>query len=197
MSHKNSIEGVPSSLAKVTQFTCSQEDIVFENELSSLVAVMSRDLDSALTKRERDAVNAWFASNKTFHSMRDHPQHGVPMLGGMWGFRPSMNRAMASLMHEKIHNKELIVKYGGRGDQSFLSEHVWPKAKFSAIAHDSFLCANGYGHKTEAFPTQRPSANETNCFIGCIRPCCGQGKMPFGECPKACRPTDHPDWLYC
>ncbi|CAF4355383.1 unnamed protein product, partial [Adineta steineri] len=49
----------------------------------------------------------------------------------------------------------------------------------------------------EAFPTQRPSANETNCFVGCVRPCCGTGKMPFGKCPKECRPKDHPEWIYC
>ncbi|CAF3715936.1 unnamed protein product, partial [Adineta steineri] len=51
--------------------------------------------------------------------------------------------------------------------------------------------------KSEAFPTQRPSANETNCFVGCVRPCCGTGKMPFGKCPKECRPKDHPEWIYC
>jgi hypothetical protein len=158
---------------------------------------MSRDLDSALTKRERASVNVWLASNKSFHAMRDHPMHGVPMLGGMWGFRPSLNRNLSRSIHEKIHNSKLIGKYGGRRDQTFLAEHVWPEAKRSAIVHDSFLCTNGFGHKSEPFPTQRPSANHTNCFVGCVRPCCGQGKMPFGQCPKACRPSQHPEWLYC
>ena len=42
------------------------------------VAIMtSRDLDSPLTKRERAAIDEWIASNLTFHSMRDHPQHAV------------------------------------------------------------------------------------------------------------------------
>ncbi|CAF2641649.1 unnamed protein product [Rotaria sp. Silwood2] len=159
--------------------------------------MMSRDLDSALTKRERDAVDVWLASNKSFHTMRDHPMHGVPMLGGMWGFRPSLNRNLSRLIHDKIHNQELIKRYGGRADQGFLSSHIWPFAKASAIAHDSFLCTHGFGHQADPFPTQRPSANETNCFIGCVRPCCGFGKMPFGECPKRCRPKDHPEWIYC
>ena len=161
------------------------------------VLVMSRDLDSALTARERSAVNAWLASNKSFHAMRDHPMHGVPMLGGTWGFRPSMDRTFARSIHNKIHDRAIVKKYGGRGDQTFLTREVWPQAKASAIVHDSFLCVPGYGHKTDPFPTQRPSANQTNCFVGCVRPCCGQDKMPFGECPKQCRPPDHPEWIYC
>jgi hypothetical protein len=69
---------------------------------------MSRDLDSALTQRERDAVNVWLASNKSFHSMRDHPMHGVPMLGGMWGFRPPLDPKTSHLLHNKIHDRELL-----------------------------------------------------------------------------------------
>jgi hypothetical protein len=158
---------------------------------------MSRDLDSALTRRERAAVDAWLASNKSFHSMRDNPMHGVPMLGGMWGFRPSLNPKMSRLIYEKIHNQTLIKRYGGRGDQTFLAREVWPQAKSNVIVHDSFLCKNGFGQKPEPFPTQRSSANETNCFVGCVRPCCGHGKMPFRQCPKECRPKDHPEWIYC
>ncbi|CAF3491022.1 unnamed protein product [Rotaria socialis] len=159
--------------------------------------MMSRDLDSPLTKRERAAVDVWLASNKLFHSLRDHPQHNVPMLGGMWGFRPSLNRSISRLILDKIYNRELIKRYGGRADQSFLSSHVWSYAKASVIAHDSFLCKHEFGQKSEPFPTQRPSVNETNCFIGCTRPCCTPGKRPFGPCPPECRPKDHPEWVYC
>jgi hypothetical protein len=158
---------------------------------------MSRDLDSALTRRERAAVDVWLASNKSFHTMRDHPMHNIPMLGGMWGFRPSLDPKISRILHDKIHNRELVKRYGARGDQNFLGTHVWPLAKLSAIAHDSFTCRSNFGHKPQAFPTERPSANETNCFIGCVRPCCGRGKMPFGQCPDKCRPIDHPEWLYC
>ena len=161
------------------------------------IVVMSRDLDSAFTLRERAAVDAWLASNKSFHTMRDHPMHGVPMLGGMWGFRPSLDRTLSRMIHNMIHDPKLVGRYGGRGDQTFLWQQIWPHAKQSAIAHDSFLCTNGYGHRPVAFPTQRVSANETNCFVGCVRPCCGKGKMPFGQCPIKCRPPDHPEWIYC
>ena len=158
---------------------------------------MSRDLDSPLTKRERAAVDVWIASNKSFHTMRDHPMHGVPMLGGMWGFRPSIDRATSRLILEKIYNRSLVEKYGESRDQTFLDEHVWPIAKLSAISHDSFLCRHDFGHQPQPFPTQRSSANDTNCFVGCIRSSCLQGQLPFDHCPIECRPKNHTDWLYC
>jgi hypothetical protein len=158
---------------------------------------MSRDLDSALTQRERSAVNVWLSSNKSFHAMRDHPKHRIRMLGGLWGFRPSFNRSLSRLILNKIHNRDLIKPYVGRADQAFLAEHVWPFAKPSLLVHDSFFCKDGFGYKTEPFPTQRPSANKTNCYVGCLRSCCGHGKMPFKECPKECRPKNHPEWIYC
>jgi hypothetical protein len=150
-----------------------------------------------LTPRERAAVNVWLASNKSFHAMRDHPWHSTAMLGGMWGFRPSLNPNISRRIHNIIHNRELVARYGGIADQAFLTSYVWPLAKSSAIVHDSFLCRNGYGHHSEPFPTQRPSANKTNCFVGCVRPCCSSEKMPFEVCPKECRPKDHPEWIYC
>lgn len=160
---------------------------------------MSRDLDSAFTRRERAAVDAWLASNKSFHSMRDHPRHKIRMLGGMWGFRPSLNRSLSRMILKKIHNESLVKRYIGRADQSFLTDHVWPHAISSILVHDSFYCTHDFGlkHNAEPFPTQRPSFNETNCFVGCARECCGPGKAPFGPCPKKCRPKNHPEWFYC
>ncbi|KAB7494078.1 hypothetical protein Anas_10948 [Armadillidium nasatum] len=50
--------------------------------------LLSRDLDSEILKREYDAVSEWLNStNKSFHIMRDHPQHCVQILGGMWGIK--------------------------------------------------------------------------------------------------------------
>jgi hypothetical protein len=178
--------------------------VLFDDELSKenifskciCILVMSRDLDSALTPRERAAVDAWLASNKSFHAMRDNPVHSTPMLGGMWGFRPSRSPNISRVIHNKIHDRNLISRYRGRADQGFLAAHVWPIAKSSLIVHDSFLC-NRYGYRAQPFPTQRPSPNETNCFIGCVRPCCGRGIMPFKPCPEQCRPKDHPEWIYC
>jgi hypothetical protein len=47
----------------------------------SVDIMASRDLDSPLTSRELAAVNQWLLTNKSWHAMRDHPLHTVPMLG--------------------------------------------------------------------------------------------------------------------
>ena len=157
----------------------------------------SRDLDSPLTPRELAATNEWLATNKSWHVMRDHPLHTVPMLAGLWSFRSALNRTFARLLLAKLVNSSLISHYGGKGDQPFLTDHVWPHIQNEVIAHDSHLCMRSYGLNSRPWPTRRPLLNETGCFVGCIRPCCPPIKFPFGECPLACRPKDHPDWTMC
>ena len=48
---------------------------------------LCRDLDSRFSKREAAAVGEWLQSSAAIHVMRDHPQHGAPLLGGLWGAR--------------------------------------------------------------------------------------------------------------
>jgi hypothetical protein len=42
---------------------------------------LSRDLDSELTAREREAVLEWMGTGKPIHAMRDNPFHNTPILG--------------------------------------------------------------------------------------------------------------------
>ena len=55
----------------------------------SVSTMVSRDLDSRLTGREAAAVSQWLTDPQQlpFHVMRDNPQHGTEILGGMWGAR--------------------------------------------------------------------------------------------------------------
>jgi hypothetical protein len=156
--------------------------------------VLSRDLDSPLTLRERSAVDAWLLSNKSFHAMRDHPLHETIVLAGMWGFRPSLNRKLSRTIHHKLHNTTLVKAYTGLGDQPFLAQEVWPYVTNDRLVHDSFHCEK-FGEAVP-FPTQRPPLNETYRFVGCIKPCT-QAAHTFNKCPIACRPKDHKDWVDC
>ena len=49
--------------------------------------MMSRDLDTRILLREKLAVEQWLKSDKVFHIMRDHPNHGWVILGGMFGIK--------------------------------------------------------------------------------------------------------------
>ncbi len=85
--------------------------------------MMSRDADSRLSERERLAVDAWIASGADLHVMRDHPYHGVPMLGGMWGVNGGKLKRIAQAMEEFKPNSN-------KGqDQAFLWEWVCGKVK--------------------------------------------------------------------
>ena len=70
----------------------------------SVDVMVSRDLDSRLTTREQAAVEEWLNTGLAFHVMRDNPQHGTEILGGMWGarmdsgLRAELGKAMSGLL---------------------------------------------------------------------------------------------------
>lgn len=98
--------------------------------------MMSRDTDSRLSEREKLAVEEWISSGADLHIMRDHPYHGVPILGGMWGVRGSKLKGIASAM-ENFKPTEAKGQ-----DQAFLWEWIWGKAQsgeLSCCIHDPFF----------------------------------------------------------
>ncbi len=61
--------------------------------------LISRDLDSTTSEREREAVAEWEVSNKTVHVMRDSQWHDTEILAGLWGvknygFKPGVAREL-------------------------------------------------------------------------------------------------------
>jgi len=93
---------------------------------------ISRDIDSRLNYREKAAVDEWLVSDKKLHCMRDHLEHNVPILGGMWGCKkgliPDIGAEVASWG-----------KYDYKGcDQDFLRERIWESFRSEAIVHDRY-----------------------------------------------------------
>jgi len=137
-------------------------------------AFISRDLDSRLNPREAAAVDEWLASGKRLHTMRDHYEHIVPILGGMWGCRhwPEFGHLLGGWR-----------KVGKMGDdQDFLKEKIWPLAKDDCIQHDLYIVdttietPNGPftykpveffgGSNLRPFPPHVPLANEHGKHVG-------------------------------
>lgn len=96
--------------------------------------VLVRDADSRVTSREVAAVNEWLLSEYSFHCMRDHIEHNVPILGGMFGFRGKSINIMKSALSMGIKNIPSVKGY----DQSFLSRFVWPKVADDVMVHDKY-----------------------------------------------------------
>lgn len=116
---------------------------------SNIETLLVRDCDSRLWFRERAAVDEWLASDKSFHIMRDNHQHGVPILGGMWGVRDNL------LYNIKDMIKAYIKGNFWQVDQNFLRDVVYPIIKDTAFIHDEFFGGSPY-------PTPRNSKH----FVG-------------------------------
>lgn len=112
-----------------------------------------RDCDSRLSKRELDAVQAWIASDKKLHIMKDHPYHGqFPILAGMWGIKCD---AIVGSISEVLEEYSKIADPQYFYDQLFLAAYVWPLFKDSCMIHDEFFSNSPF-----------PSKRESGRFVG-------------------------------
>ena len=173
---------------------------------------MVRDLDSEIFQREVQAVNEWlFETSYAFHMMRDHYYHDIPMLGGLWGLasnrlsiRDRFTIANALIPPKNEDDRQEFLKlYSNKGDQLFLTHHIWPLARKNSIAHDSFSCLwSRYVYRGDTRPFRSKREHPT-CFVGCPKPCCTYDMKKntdlsgYKQCPYACRPDGHKDWIFC
>ncbi len=117
-----------------------------------------RDADSRLSVREKAAVDAWVASGKTFHVMRDSVHHRRRMLSGMWGGVGASIPDIAQRIDAWGHYDRW-----GTSDQ-FMSEVIWPLVGDRALCHDSL---DHFGD-AQPFPPHPPL--EGTCYVGEIVP---------------------------
>ena len=154
----------------------------------------SRDLDSRPTGREWAAVEEWLRSDRTYHVMRDHPNHKVAMLGGLWGMRFDRMQNDNG-RREIVHIFEKMLCRGAkwfRGlDQDLLKEHLWPVAKKDMVAHDSWHCKWFESPMNQPWPVRRKM--EGRNFVGSVT----EKHRLTAECPAECRPRKHPEWTLC
>jgi hypothetical protein len=91
-----------------------------------------RDVDSVVTQREREAVDAWLASERWFHVMRDWWTHTDVMLAGMWGgvagVLPDLRASLEGYRPDTMETPNI--------DQWFLRDRVWPYVRLSCLVHD-------------------------------------------------------------
>jgi protein O-GlcNAc transferase len=104
--------------------------------------VISRDTDSRLSQREKDAVDDWLNSSFDFHIMRDHPYHRTEILGGMWGARNGILKGINKMIDDYVKGDFWQV------DQNFLRECIYPIVKNNSCVHDEFF-------ENKPFPSKR------------------------------------------
>lgn len=123
----------------------------------SIDRFISRDTDSRLNIREKVAIDDWINSDYKYHVMRDHKNHDIPMLGGMWG-----------CVGGSLNINELLLKwndFNNKGcDQKFLSKLVWPQIKDECLGHASYYHDRYGGLKARNFPSHPRMAHGS--FVG-------------------------------
>lgn len=161
---------------------------------SQVSVLLPRDLDSVASTRESAALTDWIQnSNFSFHVMRDHPDHGVPMLGGMWGWRratrtrPDWDSVWKRLLRDPLA-KAPRSEWGH--DQTLLRRYIWRWARKDCLSHDAFHCSKF--SKTKPFPTKR--ILQPNNFVGAVT---SDNYVLESECPEKCRPAAQKDWTFC
>jgi hypothetical protein len=118
--------------------------------------MMVRDADSRIHWKDRWAIGRFLASDRGAHIIRDHREHGAPILAGLWGLRAGvLPRPIRALM------ADWTPVAGGSGDvndpsgfgvdQNFLKLVVYPLLTDRALVHYSFNCLYA-GEHAEVFP---------------------------------------------
>jgi len=126
---------------------------------------LCRDADCRLSPREAEAVEAWLASDKPFHIMRDHLFHAEPILAGLWGgvagLLPDLRTATASWVAAKLGNRWQ--------DQDFLCRSIWPLIRTHSLIHDR-VYRFGPGARDFPSPLSGPDAMRIGDRVAVTRP---------------------------
>ena len=117
-----------------------------------------RDCDSRLNAREAAAVGEWLNSGADFHIMRDHPEHYLPMMAGMWGCT-----ARGATRIVGMRGKPTVDPHR-YDDQVWLRDQVYPIARTDACIHDDFH--HFPNEQVRPFPTVREQLADGWQFVG-------------------------------
>ena len=167
--------------------------------LDPLVSVfMSRDIDAFILDREVVAVQEWMSSNLTYHILRDHPWHCLPMLAGLWGVKTSQIRHK----HFEIWKKYVFAPIDGKKhwDQTLLQQYIYRNnleyMEENTMFHDSYCCNRFPNVHHRPFQVKRDRYGNW----------CGGGQnyvlkynklVRANKCPIECRPEKHREWEFC
>jgi tetratricopeptide (TPR) repeat protein len=107
---------------------------------------LCRDCDAVVNGREKAAVDAWLASDRHFHAMRDHIEHAELLMAGMWG---GTGGSLPDITQEVITYYEAHSRRDRWVDQDFLRDRIWTPIKASLLVHDDIYAMGG---ETRPFP---------------------------------------------
>jgi hypothetical protein len=92
--------------------------------------VICRDADSPTIYKDVQAVTYWMSTNRACHAITDSDGHGIPMMGGMVGFKPKPFTSITgcNTWDDLIRlGQAYEFNYSQKGsDQNFLNRCIYP-----------------------------------------------------------------------
>lgn len=138
--------------------------------------VLTRDIDSISTTRERACVEEWIDSGLAVHGINDEVAHGIPLMGGMAGYR---SQKFIELTGYKTwyalvdaQPERTLSYWNTKGaDQDLLNNYVWPRVSGSTMVHQlkkSYSCsaASVKNEVPNMTPTGADVSNTIEPYIG-------------------------------
>ena len=125
--------------------------------------MFSRDADSRVNERDAACIDEFLLSDKLLHIIRDHKNHNLPLMAGMWGIRKAALDTPMRVLMDTWKSRHDYSRYGG--DQDFLRDVIYPKFCSNALIHDP---NHHFSYEKNVHPIHSPMINNEyiHGFIG-------------------------------
>lgn len=130
------LEGSPNTLKMLLRYRVCEE--VDDDE----VRFLFRDADSLITTKEIEIIKHW--GNHTdfaFCVIRDHLDHVMPIMGGLFGCTKHGRLIVGSLLKTAFNNASYFNNYGN--DQKFLDRVIYSKYRKNFLVYSSTVVFPG------------------------------------------------------
>jgi hypothetical protein len=139
-----------SKIKELKKFDC--EIIMFKNDLSATekrlfrlnpallnlgAACFVRDSDSEFGKKDIALINDFMASSSQYQIIRDHPNHQMPILAGLWGIKRSSYMSIREIW-SLAQRHRLFRTDAYRSDEIILADVFYPRTIKKTLVYSDF-----------------------------------------------------------
>lgn len=126
-------EGAINMLCRYIPLTCHETGFV-------------RDTDSRITERDRWCIQQFLNSDKSYHIIRDHVWHKSNIMGGLFGWKKSINLDLPL---------DSSAAYGT--DEAWIATELYPKIVSNALVHTNVYARLGEHAERIDLPQSDPT----------------------------------------
>lgn len=108
--------------------------------------LLIRDVDYTPSEYELDLVNEFIGSSYSFHIVRSHFDHKMPIMGGLFGIKKDIYDDF-ELGYQKWKKKHYNFEIIYNDDQLFLANYIYDKVYLKSIIHTSNVIFLGERYK--------------------------------------------------